>query len=80
MAKESTYGIVDTAFLGIDTAVPGTLAADDGAVEFGDDTEGLDILDEIARRVHLTDGRVMAVRGEEILGGGSAGAILRYPM
>lgn len=80
IARAATFGIVDTVFVDLDTVVPGTLSADDGAVEFGSDTEGPDVLDEIARRVLRTDGRVLAVRGAEVPGGGAAAAILRYPM
>ncbi|MGW6729064.1 baeRF11 domain-containing protein [Nocardia sp. NPDC055029] len=80
IARAATFGIVGTLFVDIETAIPGTLATDDGAVEFGSDAEGLDVLDEIARRVLLTDGRVLAVRGPEVPGGGPAAAILRYPM
>ncbi|MFE7723501.1 hypothetical protein ACFU44_31260 [Nocardia rhizosphaerihabitans] len=80
IARAATFGIVGTLFVDIETAIPGTLAADDRAVEFGSDAEGLDVLDEIARRVLLTDGRVLAVRGPEVPGGGAAAAILRYQM
>jgi hypothetical protein len=38
------------------------------------------VVDEIARRVLLTGGRVLAVRRQDIPGGGSAAAILRYPV
>jgi hypothetical protein len=38
------------------------------------------VLDEIARRVVLSGGRVLAVRAGEVPGGVSAAAILRYPV
>lgn len=41
------------------------------------DTVLVDI-DEIARRVFLSGGTVMAVRRDDVPGGGSAAAILRY--
>ncbi len=80
VARAATFGIVDTVFVDIDVSLPGTLADDDGAVTFGTGDEGPDVLDEIARRVLLTDGRVLAVRGAEVPGGGPVAAILRYPM
>ena len=48
-----------------------TFAADDDAVNYG-------VVDEIARRVWLAVGRVLAVRAEEIPSGSSVAAILRY--
>jgi hypothetical protein len=49
------------------------LGAADDAVNYG-------VVDEIARRVVLTRGRVLAVRREDIPGSGPAAAILRYPV
>jgi len=37
-------------------------------------------VDEIARRVLLARGRVLAVRRDDIPGNGSVAAILRYPV
>ena len=48
-----------------------TFDAVEDAVNYG-------ILDEIARRVWLTGGRVLAVRQPDIPGAGSVAAILRY--
>ncbi|MFD4459594.1 hypothetical protein [Nocardia sp. NPDC058480] len=81
IARAATYGVIDTLVVDIDTTVTGTIAAEDGAVNFGESAEnGPDILDEIARRALLTDGRVLAVRGAEVPGDGPAAAILRYQM
>ena len=80
VARAATYGLVDTVLVDIDEVVPGfvdeesgavTLAADDDAVNYG-------VVDEIARRVWLAGGRVLAVRAEEIPSGSSVAAILRY--
>jgi hypothetical protein len=38
------------------------------------------VVDEIARRVWRTGGTVLAVRREDVPGGGPAAAILRYPL
>jgi hypothetical protein len=52
---------------------------DSGAVTFAtDDAASYGVVDEIARRVPLTGGRVLAVRGPEIPGGRPLAAILRY--
>ena len=79
IALAATFGLIDTLLADIDAAVPGTVDETTGAVnhaEAGPDTYG--VVDEIARRVWLADGRVMAVRAEDIPGGGPAAAILRY--
>jgi hypothetical protein len=55
------------------------VAEDSGAVTFAtDDAASYGVVDEIARRVLLTGGRVLAVGGPEIPGGGPLAAILRY--
>ena len=50
-----------------------TLDAADDAINYG-------VVDEIARRVLLARGRVLALRRGDIPGGGPAAAILRYPV
>jgi hypothetical protein len=63
-----------------EAVLPGTIDETSGAVTFADapsaDTYG--ILDEIARRVHLTGGRVLAVRNDDIPQQTPVAAILRY--
>ncbi|QNG17916.1 hypothetical protein G4H71_04655 [Rhodococcus triatomae] len=79
LAKSATFGAIDTLFVDIDAVVPGSIDPDDGTVSFGD--EGGDVygvVDEIARRTLLSSGRVLALRAEEVPGGGAAAAILRY--
>jgi len=53
-----------------------------GAVTLMDEADavGYGVVDEIARRVWLSGGRVLAVRRGDIPGGGSVAAILRYPI
>lgn len=79
VARLVTQGAVDTLFLDIDAVVPGTVAAD-GAVTFADEpapgTPG--VADEIARRAWLSGARLVAVRREDVPGGGDLAAILRY--
>lgn len=78
LAKSATFGIIHTLFVDIDAIVPGSID-DEGNVNFGEDgTEVYGVVDEIARRVLLSSGRVLAVRADEVPGDGPAAAILRY--
>jgi hypothetical protein len=66
----------------IDQKVPGRVDEKDGAVTF-DDTDAptsYGVVDEIARRVLLSGGEALAVRGSDVPGGGTVAAILRYPL
>jgi hypothetical protein len=50
------------------------------AVFAEDDGSSYGVVDEIVRRALLTGGRVLAVRGEDVPGGGPVAAILRHPL
>ncbi len=80
LARAATYGQIETLTVDIDEIVWGTVD-DEGAIAFADEgTEGAyDIVDEIVRRVLAADGRVLAVRTEDVYGDGAAAAVLRYP-
>lgn len=82
IARAATFGAVDTVFLDIDETVPGFVGEEDGALTLdeADDAVNYGVLDEIARRVLLARGRVLAVRREDVPGGGPVAAILRYPV
>ena len=82
IARAATFGAVDTAFVDIDETVPGFVAETDGALTLDDSDDAVNygVVDEIARRVLLARGRVLAVRRDDIPGQGSAAAILRYPV
>jgi hypothetical protein len=82
IARAATLGAVDTAFVDIDETVPGFVDEADGALTLdeSDDAVNYGVVDEIARRVLLTRGRVLAVRRADIPGDGPAAAILRYPV
>jgi hypothetical protein len=82
IARAATFGAVDTAFVDIDQTVPGFVDEADGALtlEDTDDAVNYGVVDEIARRVLLARGRVLAVRREDVPGDGPAAAILRYPV
>ncbi|MCY7303232.1 MAG: hypothetical protein LH654_09405 [Thermoleophilia bacterium] len=72
VARAATFGAVDTLLVDIDEVVPGVIdevvpgVIDEasGAVTFMDeaDASGYGVVDEIARRVWLSGGRVLAAR------------------
>ncbi len=80
VARAATIGAVDTVLVDIDDTVPGSVDDETGAVTFAetDDAVAYGVIDEIARRVWLTGGRVLAVRREDVPGEGPVAAILRY--
>jgi hypothetical protein len=80
IARAATFGAVDTVLVDIDETVPGTVDEQTGAVELstGDDAATYGVVDEIARRTWDLGGTVLAVRRDDIPGGRSAAAILRY--
>ncbi len=84
VARAATFGAIDTVLVDIETYVPGAIDDATGAiVEDGAGAEApgdYGLIDEIARRVLLSDGHVLAVRGDEVPGDGAAAAILRYPV
>jgi hypothetical protein len=79
VARAATYGLVDTVLVDIDEVVPGYVD-EDGSVTFddADDAANYGVVDEIARRVWLNGGNVLAVRREDVPGKTSVAAILRY--
>jgi hypothetical protein len=82
IARAATFGAVDTAFVDIDETLPGFVDEADGTLTLddSDDAATYGVVDEIARRVLLTRGRVLAVRRDDIPGDGPVAAILRYPV
>lgn len=79
IARAATFGLIDTLMVDIDAALPGTVDETSGVVNPAQAGAGsYGVVDELARRAWLADGRVLAVRGEDIPGGGPAAAILRY--
>jgi hypothetical protein len=80
VARLATIGAVDTVLVDIDEHLPGRIDEETGAVSFGEESALADygVIDEIARRVHLAGGTVLAVRRDDIPGGGPVAAILRY--
>jgi len=79
LARLATLGAIETLMVDMDVALPGHVD-DAGAVTFddADDAANYGVLDEVARRVLLSGGHVLAVRAAEVPGGGSAAALLRF--
>lgn len=79
-ARAATFGAVDSIMIDMTHAIEGTVGDDDGAVTFA--AEGApgtyNVLGEIAARVIRANGRVFAVRPEDIPNGTPLAAILRY--
>jgi hypothetical protein len=80
VAQAATFGLVDTVLVDIDEVVPGFVDEETGSVTFDDSGDAVNygVVDEIARRVWLNGGTVLAVRRDDIPGNGSVAAILRY--
>jgi hypothetical protein len=80
VARAATYGLVDTVLVDIDEVVAGSVDEETGAITIDDTGDAINygVVDEIARRVWLNGGRVLAVRSDDIPGNGSVAAILRY--
>ena len=75
LARFATHGAVDTLFVDIDASVPGEVD-ELGQVTFTD--AGGSVVDEIARRAWLSGARLLAIRHEDVPGGGDVAGILRY--
>lgn len=79
-ARAATFGAVDTLLVDIDEVVHGRVDEQSGEVtrvdQPGADSYG--VVDEIAGRVLATGGRILGVRKEDIPGGSSLAAVLRY--
>ncbi len=80
IARAATFGAVDTLFVDIDSVIPGVVDDESGAVTLADsdDSANYGVGDEIARRVLDHRGRVLALRQQDVPGGGQIAAILRY--
>jgi hypothetical protein len=80
VARLATIGAVDTVFVDFDAVLPGSIDETSGAVEFAESSSAASygVIDEIARRVHLAGGRVLAVRADDMPKPSPVVAILRY--
>lgn len=82
LGRAATFGAVETLFVDIDARLAGTIDEASGEVSLDETEEAGDygVVDELCRRVVLSDGTVLAVRAADVPGGGPAAAILRYPV
>ena len=79
IVRAATLGLVDTLYVDIDAAVYGTVdEAGSIALADGPSADTYGVADEAARRAWAFGGKVYAIRGSEVPGGGPAAAILRY--
>jgi hypothetical protein len=79
-SRAATAGAIDTLVMDRDYVLPGTVD-DDGSIEFGSpaSTSTYGIIDEVARRVLQSGGRVLSVDAARVPGDQPIVAILRYP-
>ncbi|MEU7812499.1 hypothetical protein [Pseudonocardia sp. NPDC049154] len=79
LARFATRGAVDTLFVDIDARVPGEVD-ELGEVTFAASDTGYSggVVGEIARRAWLSGARLLAVRHEDVPGGGDVAGVLRY--
>jgi hypothetical protein len=80
VARAATAGAVDTLLVDIDDKVPGVVDEETGAVALAeqDDAASYGVVDEIARRVLLSGGRVLAVRRDDLPDRTPVAASLRH--
>lgn len=75
LARAATFGAVNTLIVDMDAYVSGTIT-DAGSLDLGDTDH--DVLEELARRVIASGGRVLAVRAADLPEGVAAAGILRF--
>jgi hypothetical protein len=82
LGRAATFGAVETLFVDIDAKLDGTIDEETGVVSLDAVERPGDygVVDELCRRVILTDGTVLALRAADVPGGGPAAATLRYPV
>lgn len=79
-ARAATFGGVESVLVDMDRTLPGLVDEETGAVTFDDaeDAVNYGVVDEIARRVLASSGRVLAVRAADLPSQAPLAAILRY--
>lgn len=79
-ARAATFGGIDTLLIDVDAVIPGTVDDETGAVTFAEEGSAASygVVDEITGRALRSGARVLAVRKDDIPGGKSLAAILRY--
>ena len=81
-ARAATFGAIGQLMVDIDEVIPGTVDALNGQITFAGraSVQTYGIVDEIAARALLSGANVLGVRKEDIPGGASLAAILRFPV
>ena len=81
-ARAATFGAIEQLMVDIDEVIPGTVDEADGRITFVEkvSAQTYGIVDEIASRALLSGASVLGVRKEDIPGGASLAAILRFPI
>jgi hypothetical protein len=81
-ARAATFGAIDTIMVDMDSVINGYVDEETGAVTFdaAPNASNYGVVDEIAGRAFLTGAAVMAVRRDDMPGGGQLAAILRYAL
>jgi len=81
-ARAATYGAVDTLIVDMDNTVSGFVDESTGAVtmDAAPDAANYGVVDEVARRVLQTGGRVLSARRADVPRNADLAAILRYPV
>jgi len=80
IARAATFGAVDVLLVDIDVSIDGTVDEETGQLQIDetDTVSNYGVVDEIAKRVIDSGGRVLAVRKEQVPAGAGCGAILRF--
>ena len=80
VARAATIGAVDTLLVDIEQSVPGEIDKETGLITTDSEPSGTTygVTDEIARRVLMSKGRILAVRSEDMPGDGPVAALLRF--
>jgi hypothetical protein len=80
VARAATFGAIETLLVDIDASLPGFIDEQSGALLLASETgpSTYDVIDEIAGRALSSGAKVLAVRSQDIPGGGAVVAILRY--
>lgn len=79
-ARAATFGAIELLLVDIDEVVPGTVDEADGSVSLASETgaSSYGVIDEIAGRVLVAGGKVLAVRRADMPDGAALAAVLRY--
>lgn len=81
-ARAATFGAVDTLILDMDVTISGQIDETTGVVSIDDKPDAVNygVIDEIARRVLQSGGRVVSARRDDVPMKAELAAILRYPV